>query len=275
MRSERFTICNRESLLIDRELLPLAQHLMCMITTSGFVRRFTSSESVTSEGHWIVFRGDADQGFGVKMDNATSSASPLQRTLEHLRTIHTIVQSLGGARSFPFELSLENSPPVQWRIAKVDGLLGGLWCAASVPVTALPVRCVESPRDPRVRVRMFGGVKGIETVEMGVSVVCAELDVWMPEIGIRAHGLCRGGVMTIEVDESGAIEEQQIPGVRLDLGEIEMKLSDLVGLRPGAVLNLGEVVLERCFIRLGATVLAEGRFATSEGKLMLTIDSVV
>jgi flagellar motor switch/type III secretory pathway protein FliN len=108
-----------------------------------------------------------------------------------------------------------------------------------------------------------------------VSVVYSELDVWLPEIGIRGHGTCKGGVMTIEVQESGAVEEQHIPGVRLDLGEIEVRLSDLVGLRPGAVLNLGEVVLERCFIRLGATVLAEGRFASVDGKLMLTIDSVL
>jgi flagellar motor switch/type III secretory pathway protein FliN len=126
-----------------------------------------------------------------------------------------------------------------------------------------------------VRLRIFGAVKGVDNVDVGARIECTALDVWMPEVGIRAHGICRGEEMTIEVDESGIVEDQHIPGVRLDLGEIEMRLSDLVGLRAGAVLNLGDVVLERCFIRLGATVLAEGRFATSEGKLMLTIDSVL
>ena len=81
--------------------------------------------------------------------------------------------------------------------------------------------------------------------------------------------------MAIEIDECHEVREQQIPGVRLDLGEIEMRLSDLVGLRPGATINLGEVAFERCFVRLGATVLAEGKFRTSEGQLLLTIESVL
>ena len=275
MNQRRFIIHNRELLLIDREMLPLAQHLTRMITTSGVIRRFTSYQPITSEGDWIVFRGSGDQGFGVKMDSAARPVSTLQRTLDHVRTVHTIVKSLGGPRSFPFELTLESSPPVHWRTCKVDGLLGGLWCAASVPVAALPLRCVEPQRDPLVRLRIFGAVKGVENVDVGARIECTALDVWMPEVGIRAHGICRGEEMTIEVDESGIVEDQHIPGVRLDLGEIEIRLSDLVGLRAGAVLNLGDVVLERCFIRLGATVLAEGRFATSEGKLMLTIDSVL
>lgn len=81
--------------------------------------------------------------------------------------------------------------------------------------------------------------------------------------------------MTIEVSSPSEIEERSVPGVRLDLGEIEVRLSDIVGLRPGAVINLGEVTLEKCFVRLGATVLAEGRFASHEGQLLLTIQSVL
>ena len=275
MISHRFTIENRESLLLEREIVPLAQHLARTLNATGGVRRITSSDSCTSEGRWIVFRGEGEQGFGVKIQDGSPSVSTLQNSLEHVRTVQTIVKSMGGPRNFPFELSLESELPTKWHMCRVEGLLGSLSCAAAVPIAALPVRCVEPERDPLVRIPIVGSLKGIDACDVGVSVVCTELDVWIPDLGIRAHGVCRGGEMTIEVGESEAVERQHIPGVRLDLGEIEMRLSDLVGLRPGAVLNLGEVVLERCFIRLGATVLAEGRFASSEGKLMLTIDSVL
>ncbi len=81
--------------------------------------------------------------------------------------------------------------------------------------------------------------------------------------------------MSIEVESVNETYEQQVPGVRLDLGEIEVRLSDLVSLRPGIVVNLGEVSLERCYLRLGATILAEGRFSSKEGELLLRIDSVL
>ena len=96
MNQRRFIIHNRELLLIDREMLPLAQHLTRMITTSGVIRRFTSYQPITSEGDWIVFRGSGDQGFGVKMDSAARPVSTLQRTLDHVRTVHTIVKSLSS-----------------------------------------------------------------------------------------------------------------------------------------------------------------------------------
>jgi flagellar motor switch/type III secretory pathway protein FliN len=81
--------------------------------------------------------------------------------------------------------------------------------------------------------------------------------------------------MMIEVEERSDVLEQHVPGVRLDLGEIEVRLSDLVALRPGAVLDLGGASLEQCYVRVGSTILAKGRFATCDGKLTLTIESVV
>jgi len=256
-------------------MLPLVQLLVRLITSSGVVRRFSSSELPPTEGEWIVFQGDGDRGFGVKVEEDPLLSSSLQRALNYVRSVQKIVRGLGGPLSFPLELSLDRSPPEHWRMCKAEGLIGVVWCAASLPVVELPMRSVEPQPDPLVRVRVFGEVAYLGEMQVGVCVVCEWLDVWMPEVGVRAHGVYRGGEMMVEVDECGSVEGQQVPGVRLDLGEIEMRLSDLVGLRPGAVLNLGEVVLERCFIRLGATVLAEGRFATSEGKLLLTIDSVL
>jgi len=245
------------------------------LTSSGVVERFQRIEPPHDEREWVVFKSETDTGFAVRLDGAGEYVSPLQRSLSFVRCAHAVVQGLGGHRAFPCSLSLDRSPPPSWSVWRMDGVAGSLLCAASSPTVRLPIQPVEKGRDPRVRVRVFGSVECGAELEAGTELISETIVVWMPEVGVRARGVCRGGAMSLEVEACEEVGEQQIPGVRLDLGEIEMRLSDLVGLRPGAVINLGDVALERCFIRLGATVLAEGRFRTSEGQVLLTIDSVL
>jgi hypothetical protein len=115
----------------------------------------------------------------------------------------------------------------------------------------------------------------VSAIAPGERVMVEGLFVELPDLGIVGRCYWRGGDMTIEVAEDESAFERRVPGVRLDLGEIEVRLSDLVGLRPGAVLNLGSANLERCYVRLGSTILAEGRIISNEGQVTLTIESVV
>jgi flagellar motor switch/type III secretory pathway protein FliN len=138
-----------------------------------------------------------------------------------------------------------------------------------------PARRIEDERDPKVRLRLFATMPKPDQVVEGERIVVDELVFDLPEVGIVGRGVWGGEHMTMEVEERSDVCEQQVPGVRLDLGEIEVRLSDLVALRPGAVLDLGGASLERCYVRVGSTILAEGRFTTCEGKLTLTIEAVV
>lgn len=281
----RFSLHNRDSLRADRGLAFLARHLSETVTTSSTIRRLSHETDPPKEG-WILFSSEDGRGFGLRPEYESASYSSLQRSLEVVRSAQTVVKGFGGASDFPFTFSLSASPPDSWRVCKVEGVVGTVWCAASLPVLALPTRGGRGvDRDPTIRLRLFGALVAAAVGEVGDAHVINELSVQMPEVGIIGRLVVSEGGIEMRVedrqdedkhdeDKHDDVAEQPVPGVRLDLGEIEVRLSDLVGLRPGAVLDLGHSTLERCYLRLGATVLAEGRFSTDGGRLVLTIESV-
>lgn len=269
-----FQIHNREALRAEQALLPFARYVSRVLTSSGVVREISLAQRPPRDG-WIVFQGEGERGFAVRGDDLTASLSPLQRSLERVRRAQAIVQGFGGPRAFPFTLSLRPEPPESWRVCKVVGVVSTVWCSSSLPVLEPPARSVEEVWNPVARTKLYGMLDNVGGIAPGERVVIEELRVEVPELGIVGRCYVRGGAMTIEVLEKENAFEQRVPGVRLDLGEIEVRVTDLVGLRPGAVLDLGSASLERCYMRLGSTILAEGRFERSEGKLTLTIESVV
>lgn len=275
MTRYRFSLHNRDSLRADRGLAFLARHLSEIVTTSSAIRRLSHETDPPKEG-WIIFAGEDGRGFGLRPEYGSACYSSLQRALEVVRSAQTVVKGCGGAGDFPFTFSLSASPPDSWRVCKVEGVVSTVWCGASLPVIDIPTRGVRSvDRDPSARLRLFGALPAAEVNGVGSALVMNEIPVQMPEVGIIGRLVISEGRIEMRVEERhDDVAEQPVPGVRLDLGEIEVRLSDLVGLRAGAVLDLGHSTLERCYLRLGATVLAEGRFSTHEGRLVLTIESV-
>ncbi|MEN9846602.1 MAG: Type flagellar switch regulator (C-ring) FliN C-term [Pseudomonadota bacterium] len=274
MSEPQFHIHNRESLQGERSLLPLARYLSRLLTSSGFVKEI-SLEANPPEYGWLIFVGEGERGFGVRYEDGTSSRSPLQRSLDLVKQASAVVRGFGGTRAFPFTLSLRATPPESWRVCKVMGVVSAVWCGSSLPVLDPPTRALEEPRDPITRIRLFGFLSTIGKGTEGERIPVEDVVLELPEVGIVGRGCVRGGHMTMEIVERGDLLEQRIPGVRLDLGEIEMRLSDLVSLRPGSVLDLGSSIPERCALRIGSTTLAQGRFTMSDGKFTLTVEAVV
>ena len=269
-----FQIQNREALRAEQTLLPFARYISRVLSSSGVIREISLETRPPKDG-WIVFQGEGERGFGVRCDDRQAPLSPLQRSLDRVRCAQAIVRGFGGPRAFPFTLSLRAEPPESWRVCKVVGVVSTVWCSSSFPALEPPARTVDEVWNPVVRVNLRGFLADVSAIAPGERVIVEGLFVELPDLGIVGRCYWRGGDMTIEVAEDESALERRVPGVRLDLGEIEVRLSDLVGLRPGAVLNLGSANLERCYVRLGSTILAEGRIISNEGQVTLTIESVV
>ncbi len=274
MSNPRFLIHNREALRAECALQPFARYISGLLTSSRVIRELVYDAPPPRHG-WVVFQGEGERGFGVAFDEAQAPLSTLQRSLNLVRCAHAVVKGFGGPRSFPLSLSLRSEPPESWRVCKVVGVVGTVWCGSSIPVLEPPERAVGEARNPRVRTRLLALLASLSEVAIGARFEVETFLVQLPEIDIVGRGYVKGGTMTMEVEEPKDVLEQHVPGVRLDLGEIEVLLSDLVSLRPGAVVDLGGASLERCYLRVGSTILAEGRFATRDGKLTLAIESVV
>jgi flagellar motor switch/type III secretory pathway protein FliN len=111
---------------------------------------------------------------------------------------------------------------------------------------------------------------------VGKRIVVQEIGVAIPEFRMRGRLLFkqeRG--MAIEVVSLGELEEQVVPGVRIDLGEVEISLADIIGIRSGSVIRLGPGAPHRCFLRIGSSTLAEGEVLPEGDALAVTITRVL
>lgn len=277
MTSQRFAIHNRAELQRSSASIPLVHHLSRVLSWSRVVNQISEVPLDRSpRTGWMVFRASDDSGFAIQHGDLIRGRSAIQRTLEWVRGAEAVVKSFGGVGAFPLELSLEEYPPHDWKFMRIDALVGEVWFATSALPTPVKVRMEGAGCDWRVRCKVESLVPLSDTVGPESVLRCEGAQVIFPEVGVYGRIMCsKEGEVSVEVEAVNQTYEQQVPGVRLDLGEIEVRLSDLVSLRPGAVVNLGEVSLERCYLRLGATILAEGRFSSKEGELLLRIDSVL
>jgi len=273
--ANRFQVKNRDSLDRQREAFPLAQHLLTLLGSGSGVRRFTlfGGDREGSSG-WILFKNAHGGGIGIDRSDYARGLSPLQRKLDMVRSAHTVIESFGGPVASDLELSFNESPPQEWPIFHVDGAITSIRCAIGAPMPSIKTAPTVPTREPVVGVRALAELSGpLDVTEPGV-VGFKSLIFMLPELGVRALCQSMGGDMELSVKPREEVGEQIVSGVRLDLGEVQVRLCDLVGLRPGVVMNLGAVTLERCFLRLGSTVLAEGVFSSRGGELLVTIESV-
>lgn len=270
-----FQIQNRRALEVQREALPLMQHLLRVIGSGCGLKRITlMEEEVQSSNEWILFRNRDGGGVGIDRGEVVSGLSPLQRKLDLVRTAHLVIGSLGGARSSELELAFESKPPSGWSVMEADAGVHFIRCAVGPPFVKIGAPVTGSLSGPVVAVRIFAELPKSFMVPLSGIITFRDFMCVVPELGVCARCTSEGGDMEIAVKGLEDVGEQKIPGVRLDLGEIEVRLCDLVGLRPGVAINLGAVKLERCFIRLGSTTLAEGIFSSRGSDLVLTIESV-
>ncbi len=157
---------------------------------------------------------------------------------------------------------------------KADAGAQSLRCAVGPPFVKMGAPAPVSLSGPVVAVRIFAELPQSLIAPLNGVITFRDFMCTVPELGVCARCMSEGGDMEIAAKGIEDVGDQKIPGVRLDLGEIEVRLCDLVGLQPGVTINLGAVKLERCFIRLGSTTLAEGVFSSRGSDLVLTIESV-
>jgi flagellar motor switch/type III secretory pathway protein FliN len=85
----------------------------------------------------------------------------------------------------------------------------------------------------------------------------------------------KGGTMTLEITATiGNEKDTPVPGVRIDLGELEIALQDLLALKPGEVIALGPLDPMACHLRVGSSVIARGELRQGEEGAVISITHV-
>jgi flagellar motor switch/type III secretory pathway protein FliN len=81
--------------------------------------------------------------------------------------------------------------------------------------------------------------------------------------------------MKMRVDEQFDEEATWSPGIRLDLGELEMAFEDLLALQPGSELEVEAAHPIRTYLRVGHSQLAVGELEVREGGIVVKIVEVL
>jgi hypothetical protein len=127
-----------------------------------------------------------------------------------------------------------------------------------------------------VRTALFAWLADPPEVLPGIELECSEIRFELAERGVTATIVdVRGGKMKMRVEDESDEELAWSPGVRLDLGEIEMAFDDLLRLQPGSELEVEVARPIRTYLRIGNSQLAVGELDVRESGMVVKIVEIL
>lgn len=271
---------NRDLLREQSALVPLIEQIALCVSSGSPVRRVSAQDGAERESPgWVVFQNDEGEGIGVNLSGFVPSATVLRRRLTHVLNAQKLARCFGGAQKMPLYLSIHDECPEEWRIFRTEVRAGSFLCASSFPTPPLEFRGIHATRAPaKMSLRVAGWVPWSGDFVEGATARVSRIDVEIVGQRIAAKlFVSEGGFMNVQRDESqeSLVESEGSALVRVDIGEIELSLAELMALRAGSVIELDVESPMKCFLRLGATTLAEGELSIADQTVSLTLTTVV
>jgi len=270
-------IRNKDELALERRLAPFIETCAAFLVGSGNLRKMKRYQSTDApSGDWIVMRDETGAGFAVWGKLEGVHTTPMRVSLNRVHTLRAIARACRSTNEVPLVLVEDSVPPSEWAFFKVSTVQGVVWCALSEePPRELPsVRGSESV--PTVRVRVLGEMSNEIPPAVGGKVLLSALMVRIPEFFIDGRLIVRREEsMAIEVLSTEGARSEVLPAVRVDLGELEISLADVLSLRVGSVIKLGPMEDLKCLLRIGSSTLAEGELRDSDDGRVIEITRVL
>lgn len=275
MRRSVMRVHNREALRSDRELYPHIEACVATVVDRQLLKRVLRSDVADwGRSDWLVFQDENGRGFGLCGDEVSSSKT-IQSKLKQATALWRIGTALRGRAEPRLTLREGYAPPSDWAIFKVLLQNDEMWCAISTPSPFIPGVVPNAGFVGSVRARVFGAMAITDVPIVGALLSFDSLVVRIVDFDV--DGVLRiekGGNMTIDITDRGREDDMNVPGVRLDLGELEISLQDLLALQSGEVIALGPVDPMTCYLRVGSSLIARGELRQSEEGVSVLITHV-
>lgn len=231
---------------------------------------------------WSVLRphDGSSGGIAVNVTQVFPSETQLMQLLGRVRSAQVLVELLGAHGVYAGELHEEEQLPLGWKAIEVAGVAGSVWIAfAETFATELLPKGLGSVLVERlpVRSRVFMLIAENFKVYEGATIVAPSARLVCPTWRVRAVvRMCRGGSMSIRRDgELGSDEARLVPGVTVDLGELELELATLLALKAGSEIELEVGASLRAYLRCGSAQLAVAEVELNPNAMVLKIVEVL
>ncbi len=270
-------ITNIESLREEAALVELVRDIARHVVShpAGKLVVLDDLERAPRAG-WSALRDTGGNGVAVHSGEVIASDTPLAGIVTRLRSAQAVWRFLGQDKPPELLMVEEDVLSPEWRLRGVRigdatvwvGVLGDwhAWCGA------VKYAC----GSPMIRTALLAHVPEYSEVRPGAELSCSDIRFELVERGVTATIVdIDGGMMKIRVDAESDEEVTWSPGVRLDLGEIEMAFEDLLGLQPGSELEIEVAHPIRTYLRVGHSQLAVGELDIREGGLVIKIVEVL
>gem|GEM_PF-2834315 len=277
---------NREQLRDDGELVPLVERVVtCMVRGAAIQEVRRGEQELRASPGWIVFQDEQERGIAVNVEGLIPSRTRLRQRLEAVQHALQMIECFGGRDGFPLLLTDCDECPFDWTLYEIQVRGGSILCGVSLPVPELIVPSNSRPRTlAKVRCAFVGRLTRDGLIHVGQTQLIDLLTVECPAQNFNGTlRITEEGSMTIQrnvAEEMDAEVERERSGmagalIRLDLGEIELSLEEIVALRSGTAIELKADMPLRCFMRVGSTTLAQGELRTEERGLVLVVKEVM
>jgi hypothetical protein len=286
-------IQNRSQLNEDYEILPLVEKIVGCISNGSAILSIRRCGAFNGGGAslclipgWLVFRNLKEGGIAVNLEGISLGKTDLRRRLKVVQIAKSMIDCLGGPQTFPLRLTDSVDCPFEWRLYQASLSHGSMLCAISWPVPMIGSDSIHRERSlPGVTLTLVGFMEWSGLVSIGERRIFKSLRVASDQQRFLGELiLSSGGQMSIQsirgdseqVDQSEqTVAEKGAALVRIDLGDIELSLQEIIALRAGTTLQLNADLPLHCYMRVGATTLAEGKLDIKGENFVLCIKAVM
>lgn len=281
-------IKNRDLLLKNASATPFIEELTSAVSDERIleITKVTDSERLKASGWLVLHTAEGSQGIAFNSEAFNKlSRTGLRARINSVHKLKAIISKFGIERSRGLRLVNRFDCPSDWIAYRVDtssgvvlvafseGALRDEYLPALAQYTERALRLVASKR---MRIRILGELEWSGLICVGdlrcfsaLNFCCLEQDIG-GEIFIT-----EGGCLAMQREE--LVDEFNKVGVRvaIDIGEVELSLGELAGLRAGHRIELGAQMPLRCYMRVGVTTIAVGELEQVDDGLQIVVREVL
>lgn len=273
----RLPIINIEELREEAELAALVRDIARSVIPqsprkSAMCR---DSESAPKVG-WSVLKDGDGNGVAIHVKDVVASDTALADMVARLRSAQAVSRFIAQDEPSSLLMVEEDALSADWKLRGVRIGEATVWVGVVGDWQVFPRAEDLSQSSRTVRTTFLASLPAHPEIRAGVELECSEIRLELAERGVSATIIdIRGGVMKMRVGDESDEDVTWSPGIRLDLGELEMAFEDLLGLRPGSELEIDIAHPIRTYLRVGHSQLAVGELDVREGGVVVKIVEVL